>query len=511
VSEQTLPNVSEQTLEAPRIQVPAGPPPEPGRRGRSLTELAYRFRWVLAAAALLVIALFVVLYAGTRPGYDPYGWLVWGKLTVHLKLDTNGAPSWKPLPFLFTVPYAVVGHYALWLWMVTAVAISLSGAVFAWRIAFKLTGADPERRYAAYVAGAVAAAALFGITGYTHFILSSQSDTMIVSLCLAAIDCQLEGRRRWAFWLWVLAGLGRPEAWPFLGLYAIWSWREFPSMRRMIVAGLLLVPLLWFGIPALTANSWFVAGDNALHSPRELHQSKITGTIQRFIDLHAAPVWIAALLATAWAAVRRESVILLLAAAALTWLVVEIAFVLHGWPGVPRYLFEPVGVVCVLAGIFIGKMILELPPLAARLTGPRLGARMASQLGSWAAVLVVVVFAGALLPAARSRLHVERADLKHERARAKEINRLSTVVSRLGASRILACGQPNIPIGYQSQLAWYMGFKIGALYVSQAYLRAHPHPLVNLYPLSNGWKVFPSHVTPGAASHCHGLRMVFTS
>ena len=88
----------------------------------------------------------VVLWADTRPGYDPYGWLVWGKLTVHAKLDTNGAPSWKPLPFLFTVPFALVGHYALWLWMITSVAVSLSGFVFAWRIAFRLTGADRQRR-----------------------------------------------------------------------------------------------------------------------------------------------------------------------------------------------------------------------------------------------------------------------------------------------------------------------------------------------------------------------------
>ena len=53
-----------------------------------------------------------MLYARTRPGYDPYGWLVWGQLTIHLELDTNGAPSWKPLPYLFTVPYALFGHYS---------------------------------------------------------------------------------------------------------------------------------------------------------------------------------------------------------------------------------------------------------------------------------------------------------------------------------------------------------------------------------------------------------------
>jgi len=482
----------------------------PGRRGRSVAERVYQFRWVLGAAALLVVSLFIVIQAGARPGYDPYGWLVWGKLTLHFNLDTNGAPSWKPLPFLFTVPYALLGHYALWLWMVTAVAISLSGAIFAWRIAFKLTAADPARRYAAYAAGAVAAAALLGITDYSHFILSAQSDTMIVSLCLAAIDCQLDGRRRWAFWLWVLAGLGRPEAWPFLALYSVWAWRRFPSMRRAIAIGLLLIPLLWFGIPALTANSWFVAGNNALNSPRELHQSKIAGTVQRFIALHAAPVWIAALLAGGWAALRRDRFTLLLTAGVVGWVVIEIAFVLHGWPGVPRYLFEPAGVACVLAGIFIGRVILDLPPLVSRLAGGRLQTRLATQLGGWAAAVLVAVFALALAPAARSRLRVERADLKHEQARAAEINRLSTVVRRLGAARILACGQPNIPIGYQSQLAWYMGVKIGELYVSPSLERIHPHPLVNIYPVGGGWQVFPSHVG-SAAARCHGLRLVVRS
>ena len=118
---------------------------------------------MLTAVGLLLVSLGIVLYARARPGYDPYGWLVWGKLTIHLKLDTNGAPSWKPLPFLFTVPYSLVGHYALWLWMVTSVAISLSGLIFAWRIAFRLTYSRPERRYASYVAGLFAAVFLLAM------------------------------------------------------------------------------------------------------------------------------------------------------------------------------------------------------------------------------------------------------------------------------------------------------------------------------------------------------------
>ena len=34
----------------------------------------------------------IVLLARVRPGYDPYGWLVWGKLSIHWKLETNFLP-----------------------------------------------------------------------------------------------------------------------------------------------------------------------------------------------------------------------------------------------------------------------------------------------------------------------------------------------------------------------------------------------------------------------------------
>jgi hypothetical protein len=159
-------------------------------------------------------------------------------------------------------------------------------------------------------------------------------------------------------------------------------------------------------------------------------------------------------------------------------------------------------------------VILDLPPLLARAAGRlprRLDARAAAQLGAWGAALVVVVVVGSMLPTARERVRAERVDLKHERARTAEFNRLSTVVRTLGAANILACGQPNIPIGYQSVFAWYMGIKVGLLYVSPGFIAAHPHPLVNMYPISNGWKVFPSHVTPAVAASCSKMNLVFRS
>ena len=130
---------------------------------------------------------------------------------------------------------------------------------------------------------------------------------------------------------------------------------------------------------------------------------------------------------------------------------------------------------------------------------------------AWGAVIVLAVFTFAMLPGVRPARPTERKDLTHERARALEFGRLSAVVNRLGASHILACGQPNIPIGYQSVFAWYMGIKTGVLYVSPGYFKAHPHPLVNIYPTQQRLEGVPEPRDGGREARCHGLRLIYRS
>ena len=145
-----------------------------------------------------------------------------------------------------------------------------------------------------------------------------------------------------------------------------------------------------------------------------------------------------------------------------------------------------------------------------RLRLTRITPRLATQLGGWGAGLAVLVIAGSMFGAAHHQYRLERTDLTAQRARTVLIGRLSGVVKRLGAGHILACGQPNIPIEYQSVFAWYADVKVGELYVSQTYLRRHPHPLVNIYPIAGlGWKVFPSHVNAASAARCSGLNLVY--
>ncbi|MGI9184908.1 MAG: hypothetical protein ACR2GZ_08075, partial [Solirubrobacteraceae bacterium] len=424
-----------------------------------LSRLAHRLRWPLGALALLAVSALLVAAARVRPGYDPYGWLVWGHLTLHGKLDTNGAPSWKPLPYLFTLPYALAGRDAVYLWMTTAFAISLSGMVFAWRVAFWLVGAPAQRRYAAYAAGLVAALAVAGISQYPHSVLSAESDTMIVALCLAAVDCMLCRRYRWAFWLWWLAALGRPEAWALLAMYVLWAWWQVPALRWPMVAGVALVPLLWFGIPALTSKSVFSPAALAENSPRALHGNKITGTFGRFLALNAPSIKITALIAVIVATLRRDRRVLALAAGVLVWVAVEIAFALHGWSAVPRYVYEAGAGLGVLAGVFVGRAILDATRVLEWLR-----VRVSPRLAGLASLVVLAGFALSLASTARSRVVYEQQDLSGQRTRASEIKLLDRVVHRLGAARILACGHPNIGIGWQSALAWDLGTNVGVLF-----------------------------------------------
>jgi hypothetical protein len=429
---------------------------------------------------VVVVALLMIVIGKTRPGYDPYGWLDWGYQTWRGSLNLGGAPSWKPFTYLFNVPYALFGHYALWLWMLTAISISLAGAVFGGRIAYNLTAREGGPRYAPILASVFAGACVLGIQQYFHYLLSDQSDSMLVTVCLAAIDMALIGRYRWAWWLGALAALGRPEVWPFLGLYGIWCWRKFPSMRWMLYAGVIINAFLWFGVPTITNGRPNIAGQLALRSPRELHSNKVTGTIKRFLDLEYAAVEVAALIAVGLALLRRNWRVVLLGVIAAGWVVVEIAFVLHGFPGVPRYLFEAAGLTGVLAGVAVGWLASD-------------ASRWHPSLPRWAGIPLVVVLFGVMVPQAVSAMRSEHKDIVHEQARTVQINKLSAFIDALGGYRaITACGHPVVNVEYVSIMAWYTHRNTGTIgYRPLIELHDRRYPILMFAPLPNGWSVKP--------------------
>ncbi len=432
----------------------AAPEAAPGAHSRGgRAGLLARYPELPVAPAVLALAAVLVVWAGTRPSFDAYGWLVWGHQTWSGVLNTNAAPSWKPLPFLFTFPYALFGHYELWLWMITSVAVALSGAFFAGRIAYRIVSAGapgegrpegrPAGRPGAWAAAVFAGLALLGLQDYWHYALSFQSDPMIVSLCLGAVDCHLSERPRWAFALGVLAALGRPEVWPFLGLYTLWAWWARPAIRWVLVAGWLFVLFMWFGIPGITSRTPFVAASNAFGSGRAPHGDKITAVIGRFLGINNALLDVVGLAAVALAVIRRDRLTLALAAGAVVWVMVEIAFALHGWPGLARYMFPAGAVVVVLAGVAVGRLVGEAP-------GP-----------AWAGPILATVVAVALIPSALSHVRSEHRDLRDQRARTAQINRLADRVRALGGAALLrSCGEPLTRLEFQTTLAWTLGLNV---------------------------------------------------
>jgi hypothetical protein len=483
----------------------------------------------VVAVVLVVFSYLLVRWARTSPGFDPYGWLVWGYQTWRGTLNLGGAPSWKPVTFFFTVPYSLTGHFAWWLWTVTAVSVALAGPLFAGRIVYRLVLRSTGERWPAIIGAVFAGLCLLGIVQYTHYWLSAQSDPMLVTFFLAAIDMAMTGRHRWAITLLWLSSLGRPETWPFFGLYFLWAWRAVPRMRVLMVVELILIPCFWFGVPVLAGSPWNVASNLAQDSPRMLHSNKIVGTITRFRELTYSPVEVMAGIGLIIAIIRRDWRVLLVAGCVVLWMVVEIAFALHGFPGVPRYMFEAGAAMIVVAGVGVGWLLSQptrlfparssvgSPPSAAPPSGavPATSSRpgrhwmwTAGRVAGGLAVLAVVVL---MVPRAVHAERTEHADLIHERARTAEIHRLDAAIKSFGGYKFIrSCGDPASDVEWVSIIAWYTKLDVGFVGHRPAYIaRVETSPSVLFTALGNGWILHTYHLPANASSACRSLNHAY--
>jgi hypothetical protein len=205
------------------------------------------------------------------------------------------------------------------------------------------------------------------------------------------------------------------------------------------------------------------------------------------------------------AAVRRNRIVLALGAGVVAWLIVEIAFAYHGWPALPRYMFEAAGVVAVLAGVAVGWLLRDLP-------------RIVRGVPAWAGAVLAAVLVLTMIPGAVSRARAEHKDLIHEHARTHEIGQLASVTGALGGTRhILNCGQPVTDVGYVSSLAWLYHVDVGSVgglqqHVEAAELANPAIPKVLFKPGSRGgWDVRPWHSRPSQVARCAGLNAIYTS
>ena len=229
---------------------------------------------------------------------------------------------------------------------------------------------------------------VLGIEDYFHYILSSQSDPMLVTFLLAALDMGLLGRYRWALVFAVLTGLGRPEVWPFLGLFMLWCWFKVPRMRWMVIAGVILIGFMWFGIPTITNGRPDIAGQLAKGSPRELKSNQLVGTIKRFHEMQYLPVWIAAALAVLLAALTQPDRAPALGVGVVAWSDLSRDRVrLPRWlaPAGAATCSRPLGRSRAPAGVAVGWLLGDLP-------------RIVRGAPAWAGAVLAAVLIAAMIP-----------------------------------------------------------------------------------------------------------------
>ena len=128
-----------------------------------------------------------------------------------------------------------------------------------------------------------------------------------------------------------------------------------------------------------------------------------------------------ALLSVALAVVHRDRATLILAGAAVAWVIVEIAFALHGWPGCRGTCSRPAAAMVVVAAVGVGRL-LDAAASAARAAGDR----RARARGRGVVSLVP--------PRCQTRA-AEHKDLVAQRARTKEIGQLTGVIGGSGGRR----------------------------------------------------------------------------
>jgi hypothetical protein len=309
--------------------------------------------WVTVAVALAVLSAATL---PTIPSYDPYSWIIWGREVTdpHLAFTVFDGPSWKPLPFAFTVVYGLFGGAAPTLWVITARAAGLLGLAAAGRLGSRLAGGG---RWGC-VAGVIAVAGIVLTYDWPYDFLRGTSEPMLVACTLWPIECLLCGRRRAAVWLVVAAALLRPEAWPFLLALAAWLSVRDPDFagwrgRAGLLCGLALVPIGWLVPPWLGSGNPLLAAHNAALYDGVLGSDPLWTELGRLVGEQTWP-----LLLGAFAVIvigvrgdrdRRRS--LALGAGVIAWWAVVIVMTLAlGYPGLERFYLPAASVVCVLGG-----------------------------------------------------------------------------------------------------------------------------------------------------------------
>jgi hypothetical protein len=413
----------------------------------------------LAAGCLALAAVSLLLPWALA--FDPWAWLVWGREVGRLELDTAGGPSWKPLPVVATTVLALAEDAAPALWLILARAGGLLALGGAAALAGRLAGP----------VAAFAAAAVMAVSDWWLFNTAlGNSEGLLAASVLWAAVAHLAGRHRAALALLLAASLLRPEAWPFLGLYALWLWRSGRERLPLLAAALLPVPLLWFGPDVLGAGGALGASDAArgTASPQSATYADFPAleVLLDFAELLTIPALLAAAAAVALGG-RTERA---LAAAALAWVAIVAVMTQAGYAGNPRYNVAAAAVGCALAGVGIARMSSQ-----PRIAGSRRHSSLQLPL-ALALIAAVLVFTAGDISDEMSELG-DRADRRED---------LQPLVAP-------TCAPPRTNQPMKAMLAWYLD-------ASMEHLADPPRPPATVFAAPPGYAGEPPEPRPPPGS-----------
>ena len=463
-------------------------PPDAGRPAEGAPGVTRSTSWRLYVAlglGSLAFGALSLLYPST-PSYDPWGWLLWGREILHLNLNTVGANTFKPLPVLFTLPFALFGKAQPDLWLVIARGGMVFAVAMAFRLAARITiwfGASPAGRRGVSRLIAYGPAVLAGtIAGFTVLISPEYirngalgySECLGAGLVLLAIDRHLDDKPRQTFIIGFFPALDRPEIWPFWGLYGLYLWRRDPAARKLILALFALVPATWF-LPELWGSGALFRGVQ-----HDLHPTAGAPAYTKcpfctemknavYISLLRTTVVAGALAVGAAIAIRRalrrrsseigpalreqahrpEGIVLTLAVVALAWFLEISIMTQYGFSGNQRYMIIGGAPVMVIGGVALGLVAWKLGQFLARLLRPVLGAAV-GVLAAALAFFFIPGWAGANFHAEQLNraLHYQ-AELRHD---------VGAVIKRAGGAKaVLACGKVETENFQVPMVAWHLG------------------------------------------------------
>ena len=471
--------------------------------------------WTVVSIGLAALSVAVL---PTVPSYDPWAWVVWGRevFDPHLSFVVSGGPSWKPLPVIFTTIFGLFGGAGPTLWVAAARAGGFLGLAGAFHLARRLTGPGPW----GVVAGLVAVAAVVLTQDWAYYMYRGTSEPILIGTSLWALDRLLAGRHATAFLLAVATSLMRPEAWPFLLVYAIWLWIRLPRLRLLVVAGVLSVPSFWFVPPWIGSGQALLAAIHAQEYNGHLGSDPFLTVIGRGTNLQVLPALIGGLIAVglaalplarqrAWTEPRsllrtQDGQILALGVFTLAWWVVVVAMTMDGYPGLERFFLPAAATTCTLAGVGLVRL--------ARLARP-----------AWLAGAIAAALIAVSVPFTTLRISVARAQQPIASRAVKRLDQLSVVVAAVGGHHaVYPCQSSFAAVNHsvQTALAWKLHVTLGRVGTTmrhQGLMFVGPHDSIDggvprvdprltqkqLIAHVGVWRVYRM-TSPGADTRCVG-------